>query len=542
MNWTSYLIQANLYLVFFYTFYWFVLRKETFFNLNRTYLLASALLAALIPLIRVSWLSNLFLVNPLNQNFVKATVLVMGGYASPLEESWAVGDYIFLLYVAVTLAMCCRLVFKLVKVNSLLKQKNELEAFSFFNKIRIDQELPQKGIIEQHELAHAKQLHSADVLLFEVLSIVNWFNPIVYLYKKSIKHIHEFIADEAVLQTETDKKQYALLLLSQRFGVRANSLTNNFFNSSLLKQRIQMINKTKSRKTAILKYGLSAPLFLLAMVLSSAKISESKTISKFSDRVKPTKEISEILIPDAVSILAESETNDPKSNQIKFSANQDLIAVDYVGKQISHLTTIMEVAVTASSNDTTNNSEVFTNVEVLPSFPGGIEAFGNFLATHLRYPKVAHDAGVQGRVFCQFVVEKDGSLSNIKVVRGIGGGCDEEAVRVLAISPKWKPGLQNGQKVRVSYTMPISFQLTDDKSIDKQLTPPPPPPPIELSSKDKELYIIDGVEYKGNKDKLKDLIKPDEIESINVLKGESAIKVYGNKGKEGVIIIITKPK
>lgn len=108
---------------------------------------------------------------------------------------------------------------------------------------------------------------------------------------------------------------------------------------------------------------------------------------------------------------------------------------------------------------TEDTNQIFTNVEVLPSFNGGMAAFAKFLQKNLRYPPVARDAGIQGRVFCQFVVEKDGSLTDIKVVRGIGGGCDEEAVRVLKASPKWNPGVQNGRNVRVSYTIPIFFQL-----------------------------------------------------------------------------------
>jgi TonB family protein len=109
------------------------------------------------------------------------------------------------------------------------------------------------------------------------------------------------------------------------------------------------------------------------------------------------------------------------------------------------------------SND--ESDEIFTNVEVLPTFPGGLEQFGKFLGKNLRYPPIARESGIQGRVFCTFVVEKDGSLTDIKVSRGIGGGCDEEAIRVLRSSPKWNPGIQHGRPVRVSYTVPIFFQL-----------------------------------------------------------------------------------
>jgi TonB family protein len=267
------------------------------------------------------------------------------------------------------------------------------------------------------------------------------------------------------------------------------------------------------------------------MVLSSAKISESKMISKLSEKVKPTQEISEILIPEMVSDLVKS-----KPIEVKIHPKPDLVKTDSVVKPDSHPTAIREVSVIGyGSNDTTNNSEIFTNVEVLPSFPGGIQAFGKFLAQNLRYPKVAHDAGIQGRVFCQFVVEKDGSLSNIKVVRGIGGGCDEEAVRVLAISPKWKPGLQNGKIVRVSYTIPIFFQLKDENK-----SASPPPPPIDFSSENRPLIFVDGVECKDEETFKK--LNPKTIDHVDVLKGKSATEKYGDKGKNGVILITSKKK
>jgi protein TonB len=105
-------------------------------------------------------------------------------------------------------------------------------------------------------------------------------------------------------------------------------------------------------------------------------------------------------------------------------------------------------------------SKIFTSVEAEPTFPGGIEMFYKFLQYNIRYPAKAFENKIQGKVFVSFVVEKDGSLTDIKVLRGIGGGCDEEAVRVMNTSPKWRPGIQNGRPVRVQYTMPIGFNLS----------------------------------------------------------------------------------
>lgn len=107
-------------------------------------------------------------------------------------------------------------------------------------------------------------------------------------------------------------------------------------------------------------------------------------------------------------------------------------------------------------------NKVFTAVEKEPTFPGGTDAFRNYLGKNIQYPAVARENNVQGRVYLSFVVERDGSLTDIKVVRGIGSGCDEEAMRVMRRSPKWTPGIQNGRPVRVAYTIPISFTLTSD--------------------------------------------------------------------------------
>lgn len=105
--------------------------------------------------------------------------------------------------------------------------------------------------------------------------------------------------------------------------------------------------------------------------------------------------------------------------------------------------------------------EIFNAVEIQPTFPGGEEAFGKFLRDHIRYPAVAKENNVQGRAFLQFVVEIDGSLTDMKIIRDPGSGLGEEAARVLKISPHWKPGIQNGKKVRVQFTVPVNFTLAD---------------------------------------------------------------------------------
>ena len=103
--------------------------------------------------------------------------------------------------------------------------------------------------------------------------------------------------------------------------------------------------------------------------------------------------------------------------------------------------------------------EIFQIVEEMPAFPGGEQKLMEYVGKNIKYPQIARETGIQGRVFIGFVVEPDGSVSNVKLLRGIGGGCDEEAMRVVKSMPKWKPGKQRGKAVRVSYQIPVFFKL-----------------------------------------------------------------------------------
>jgi TonB family protein len=761
-------------------------------------LVGAAVFSALIPLIKPEWISKSEISNQLQYSWTNANMMVMQGFASPVHEEvkWVLGDYLTLIYITITLALIVNLVFKLVKVKQLLKLKNHPEAFSFFNKIWVNKQLPHHDEITKHELTHAKHLHSADVLFFEVICIINWFNPICYFYRKSVKHIHEFIADEQAIKNSNQVHDYAMLLFNKSFGVNPNQLTNNFFNQSMLKRRIQMLQKEKSKKIAILKYGLSVPLFLLAMILSSATISKNETIKSFAKAIEPNLAVIDIILPEKVVELvipakevkskieiienekfadelnglkkhftrnlrypAEARDNqimgkvavefqinnsgmieNPKALTLKnsvlakeavrvFENFEDKIIIasgtytfvfdfqldglkntaedevkslgiikNFAGEILvlgyppKHLmlnqievvgylskgdslknpnnkvkgvnlgmdteTAIYEVKVAKDGDD----DKVYQKVEVLPNFEGGLDGFRDFLMKNLKYPARAKSAGVSGRVYCQFVVEKDGSLTNINVVRGIGSGCDEEAIRVLAISPNWKPAQNEGKPVRVVYTIPIFFELparidkgevsTATKNADVEVLPTYPGGLVEFgkflkknikypieAKKNKtegrvylnfiveadgslsEPKVLRGIgggcdeeairvmklspnwipgtnngkkvrvaytipiifELEGNvsgvnlnktntNDANKDLInlvgsnnpnanppliyldgklikyenlkniKPDDIQSVNVLKDEAAIKAYGEKGKNGAVIITSKKK
>lgn len=458
MTWWHYLLLVNLYLLLFYGFYALLLRNETFFQLNRAYLVAGALLSFIIPVIQANWIKQLFITQRVQQTLYSTIYHPEFVYQAKPAEGFTltIGQAFALIYIGGTIFLLARFFFQLLSVKKLLHNLESSAAFSFFNKVKIDDALPGQQTILEHEQVHVNQWHSADVLFIEAVMIINWFNPIVYFYRKAIKHVHEFIADKKAIERGTSKTEYAYLLLSQTFGANPHQLTNNFFNKSLLKQRIIMLNKDESKRRKLLKYGLSAPLFVVMLILSSATVKNSsvlRIINKKTDQIflmntMPGKQI----IKD-IMILPHESVSAPqvvlKQAEIKADLTDSAAMTE-------------EPANTQSEKIAKLDNTVFTAVEIQPEFPGGEPALGKFLQANLKYPKLAHENGVQGKVYLQFVVQKDGNLDDMKVLRDPGSGLGEEALRVLSESPKWRPGIQNGRTVKVQFTIPINFKLNTD--------------------------------------------------------------------------------
>ena len=180
------------------------------------------------------------------------------------------------------------------------------------------------------------------------------------------------------------------------------------------------------------------------------------------------------------------------------------------------------------------SEKVFMVVEQQPEFKGGVSEMYNFLGRNIKYPAAASRANVEGKVFVQFVVNKKGETQDIKILKGIGFGCDEEAVRVVQMMPAWIPAQQSGQPVAVLYNLPISFAIMKQKDksgaeLKKDA--------LEDADMKNMIFIVDGIELTAESYKKLD---PTNIESMDVLKGDKAIKVYGERGKDGVVVIRTK--
>jgi TonB family protein len=447
MTWWHYLLLVNFYLVIFFGFYVLLLRRETFFQLNRIYLVAASLLSFLIPLIQANWVQNLFITQQVQQTIYSMPVgMVYNFTVKPTADAGiTLGQVINALYITVTLFLIIRLGWQLLVLKKSIEKPSPSAAYSFFKKISLGENIAPSSVIAEHEQVHAGQWHSVDVMIIETVMIINWFNPVVYLYRFAIKYIHEFIADRQVIQAGTDKVDYAMLLLSQTFQVETHSLVTPFYNHSLLKKRIMMLHKNKSQRIALAKYGLSAPLFILMMIFSSATVNNSKAvagINKKTERLllKPAADVVTIINNNG-EIPAANKPAENKTNYIQIAENIDHeIKVDTVPKD-------------------TRKDVVFSQVEKQPGFPGGYQAFGQYLANNIKYPTVDKQNKTEGRVIVTFVVETDGTLSDIRAVRSPSETLSAEAIRVLLRSPKWIPGVQNDRQVRVAYTIPIAFKL-----------------------------------------------------------------------------------
>ncbi|MFC0186255.1 TonB family C-terminal domain-containing protein [Pseudarcicella hirudinis] len=444
MNWLHYLLQVNLYLVLFYAFYRIALNEETFFNLNRAYLIAAAAFSFFIPLMQSEWIRGWFVSSKVHETLYEVynpQIIYQRSESLPsFYVSW--GELLAFIYITGVLIGIAKFSLNVAYLGKLMRGKligeQSERAFSFFNFLFVSQDMKGRNTVLEHEKVHIRQLHSADVLLFELITIFNWFNPVTFFYKRSIKCIHEYIADDIASRHENTRNDYAMLLFSQQFGVQTVPLTNDFFNESLLKQRIKMLMKDRSEERSLLKYGFIAPLFLLMIVLSSSTMG-SRQISKMERNIgKMTGYRIEVLpsetVKPASKVLAESGVHLTRGMMISADLAEELV------------------------NEENNRRQgIYDAVDNQAEFPGGRRAFSEFLQENIEYPSEAIRAKTGGKVYIAFVVNTDGSTQDFKVIKGLGYGLEQEALRVLKLIPRWIPGIQKGKVVRSKFVVPINF-------------------------------------------------------------------------------------
>jgi hypothetical protein len=291
MTWMRYLLEANIYLCLFYLLYRLLLSRETHYNLNRGYLLFSCIIAFILPMLQLGFLKptepqvNITVVQmPVNGIAIAAKPVQV----APLPHfSWQ--DGLIYIYFAGVLIFAVLLLVKLARLLLLTRKPSpahdsaykliEIDgsatAFSFFSIIFIGAETRNRETIIRHEMVHVSQKHSADILLLELLRIINWLNPVVYLLQNSLKAVHEYIADEKTASVEIDNFAYSTFLVDNAYGIGGPSLAHSFFNKNLLKQRIIMLHQKRSGNLARLKYLLTLP--VCAGLLCISTLAFSKT-------------------------------------------------------------------------------------------------------------------------------------------------------------------------------------------------------------------------------------------------------------------------
>ncbi len=513
-NFLVYILKSAACLAVFYLFYKLLMSRDTFHRFNRFALLGLLVLSSLLPLVEASvnspaavqetmlTLEQLLLladIQPEGESMAAATPSATVLWLRAALLVYLTGIVFFIVRNLCSLARLGRLIRqgKREALDSYLpdrKEKNvrlvvhdhDIAPFSWMHWIVIARkDLEENGReILIHELAHIRNRHSWDLLLADLCIFVQWFNPAAWLLKQELQNIHEYEADETVLREGVNARNYQMLLIKKAVGTRLDSMANSF-NHSSLKKRITMMLTEKSNPWARAKYLYILPLAALAVTAFARP-----EVSAVADEIS------------AVKVIAPAVHDSIQPN--------------------------VQTAVAAPSSA----------LDQMPEFPGGMEALNTYLRNNIRYPQEAQKAGIQGRVIIQFIVSKDGSITDAEVVESVDPQLDAEGLRLIKNMPRWKPGMRKEQAIRVKQTLPIRFAFT--KTSDK----PENSNSIFLkngsynSSLKDVILLVNGQEVSPE---IFRAIDPQRIQSVTVLKDQASLAKYTtDKSKTGIIQVKLK--
>ncbi|HJE47887.1 M56 family metallopeptidase [Phocaeicola coprophilus] len=509
-----YILKSAACLAVFYLFYKLLMSRDTFHRFNRFALLGLLVLSSLLPLVEASvnspaavqetmlTLEQLLLmadIQPEGESMAAATPSATVLWLRAALLVYLTGIVFFIARNLCSLARLGRLIRqgKREALDSYLpdrKEKNvrlvvhdhDIAPFSWMHWIVIARkDLEENGReILIHELAHIRNRHSWDLLLADLCIFVQWFNPAAWLLKQELQNIHEYEADETVLREGVNARNYQMLLIKKAVGTRLYSMANSF-NHSSLKKRITMMLKEKSNPWARAKYLYILPLAALAVTAFARP-----EVSAVADEIS------------AVKVIAPAVHDSIQPN--------------------------VQPAVAAPSSA----------LDQMPEFPGGMEALNTYLRNNIRYPQEAQKAGIQGRVIIQFIVSKDGSITDAEVVESVDPQLDAEGLRLIKNMPRWKPGMRKGQAIRVKQTLPIRFAFT--KTPDK----PENSNSIFLKNGSYNSSLKDVILLVNEQEVSPEIfraIDPQRIQSVTVLKDQASLAKYTtDKSKTGIIQVKLK--
>ena len=412
-----YIIKSAMALALLYTCIIPLLEKETFHRLNRILILGCLIMSFAIPLVHFTGGTNPT-VDMVRQAVQLPEVLINGNANEQSVWSWA--DIMTCIYIIgvvaiflMTVVQTASLILRLRKCehitdnrgNTIVLTDCATSPFCLFHYIVMsrDDYANNRSFILTHEQEHIRLRHYIDLIILQIATIIQWFNPFVWLIGKNLKAIHEFEVDEAVLNKGINATQYQKFLVVKAVGNRLQPFANNL-NKESLKRRIIMMNQKKSNRWMMLKALFIIPVATLA-----------------------------------VSVFASNT------------------GVSTVKREAVRTANALPTANMQTQQSATKAYEV---VEVMPKFKGGESAMMEFLMMNMKYPQTAVKAKQQGRAIVGFVVRKDGTVSDVHITKSAGHAVlDEEAMRVVKAMPAWEPGKQKGKPVNVKYNVPITFRL-----------------------------------------------------------------------------------
>ena len=493
-----YIGRSSLYLALFYAFFLLVMRRTTFFRLNRALLLTGTLACFLLPFLRLRTVDATFAAAGPLVEMASDPALTDGPSAtSPfpyLELLYLVGILTVLAWTVVAVFRMARTirsgeVRRLEDGTRLVLTEADIPSFSWGRTIVMSRkDAAENRVILLHEQAHVRKAHTFDILLFTAVTLVHWFNPLVWITLTELKLLHEYEADDAVLDQGIDATQYQLLLVRKAVGDKRFTLANGFQHAKL-KNRIDMMLKNPS--SGWLRLSWLAILPFLAGTMFLCNPVRARVVSAAPE-----------ILPETVAALTDTTESVPFQ---------------------------------------------LIDPECKPIFNGGdAGSFAKWVNENLVYPEAAKKAGVEGRVLVQFVVCPDGKVRDAKILRGANPDLDAEALRVVNSSPDWTPGTVNGEPVKVTYSFPIIFRLSEKKA-EGQDGPVTDANGIRYDNEASRIFfrsktppeavlvILDGKEGPKIGD-----IDPATISSIHVLNVEESVSKYGEKGRYGVIEITSK--
>ena len=454
----NYILLVNISLVLFYLLYRYGLKRLTFLKWNRFYILLGLISSMLMPIgLYISYEVPQAMVIQIPELIIQAGIENVETAASPLQEKkqeWSISQIAMIIYGLGIVLGIGRLVYQFFLVNRRIANPAENESFSFFGTISMGEKVKDNSLMNKHEEIHVKQGHSYDLMLMDIICILNWFNPVVYLFRKEMKLLHEYLVDS---NFGDSKVKYAELLLAYALNTNQYALSYEFSNKSLLKERITMLFKEKTKKNRIMIYFSVLPILALLMGLTQG----FKTLDQ--------EEVIQPLLEKAVMESSQVGNNEVEANEV---GSTELVAKEQVlteqeSNKVSSTpieTGSINQAQEKAALDTIKlqNKKVvaFDQVDSPAEYPGGIMAFRKEVQEKIVYPASAIEAGIKGTCQYSFVIDVNGNITDIKVDKSLSPDLDQAVIKALANTQTWIPAKEKNENVPVKFSLPIRMDLS----------------------------------------------------------------------------------